>query len=44
MSSIYFKEEHILLQTMIRDFAKNEIAPLAKEIDDKECFPAESML
>ena len=33
MSSIYFKEEHILLQTMIRDFAKNEIAPLAKEID-----------
>ena len=43
MSSIYFKEEHTLLQTMIRDFAKNEIAPLAKEIDDKECFPAESM-
>ena len=43
MSSIYFKEEHTLLQTMIRDFAKNEIAPLAKEIDEKECFPSESM-
>jgi len=43
MSSIYFKEEHILLQTMIRDFAKNEIAPLAKDIDEKEEFPLESM-
>tara|TARA_B110000438_G_scaffold302448_1_gene360151 strand:+ start:825 stop:1979 length:1155 start_codon:yes stop_codon:yes gene_type:complete len=43
MSSIYFKEEHILLQTMIRDFAKNEIAPLARNIDDEEKFPSLSM-
>ena len=40
MSSIYFTEEHILLQKMIRDFSKNEIAPLAQETDSKEQFPS----
>ena len=43
MNSIYFKEEHILLQKMIRDFAKNEIAPLAQEIDNEEKFPSVSI-
>ena len=40
MNSIYFTEEHILLQKMIRDFSKNEIAPLAQEIDNEEKFPS----
>ena len=43
MDSIYFSEEHILLQKMVRDFAKNELAPLAQTIDSQAQFPMESI-
>ena len=43
MASIYFNEEHILLQKMVREFSKNELAPLAQEIDKNETFPLESI-
>ena len=36
MNSIYFTEEHILLKKMVREFAQNELAPLAQEIDKEE--------
>ncbi len=37
----YFSEEHVMLREMVRDFANNEIAPLAEEIDQQERFPEE---
>ena len=33
-------ERHILLRRKVRDFAKREIAPIAKEMDVKQEFPA----
>ena len=42
-NSIYYKEEHILLRKMVREFAENELAPLAKEIDNTGRFPKESI-
>ena len=43
MNSIYFNEEHILLKNMVREFAQNELAPLAQEIDKLQKFPEESI-
>lgn len=37
----FFKEEHHILRDMIRDFAKNELAPVAVEIDETGRFPVE---
>ena len=42
-TSIYYKEEHILLRKMVREFAQNELAPLALEIDSESKFPSESI-
>ena len=36
-------EEHKLIQKMTRDFAQNEIAPIAAEYDEKGEFPAETI-
>ena len=36
------KQEQLFLQ-MIREFAENEVKPLATEIDEKERFPAETV-
>ena len=41
--SIYYKEEHILLRKMVREFAQNELLPLSIEIDSKGKFPIESI-
>ena len=43
MSWIYFNEEHIMLRNMVRDFANNEIKPLAQKIDEEGLFPEESI-
>ena len=43
MSWIYFNEEHIMLRNMVRDFAINEVRPLAREIDKKSIFPEENI-
>ena len=43
MESIYFTEEHILLQKMVKDFAQNELGPIANEIDSKSIFPEKSI-
>jgi len=42
-NSIYYKEEHILLRKMVREFAQNELAPIAQEIDSQSKFPMESI-
>ena len=43
MKNIYFTEEHILLQKMIREFSEKEIKPLAQDIDKNSIFPKESI-
>ena len=41
--SIYYTDEHILLRKMVREFAQNELAPIALEIDSMGQFPLESV-
>lgn len=36
-------EEHKMIQETARDFAKNEVEPLAAELDEKAEFPAEAV-
>ena len=43
MNWIYFNEEHLMLQKMVREFAQNEIKPLAQKIDSEGIFPQESI-
>lgn len=38
-----FSEEHIQLQQTFREFAENEVKPLAKELDETERFPTETV-
>ena len=41
MDSLFFTEEHKMIQKMVYDFAKDEILPKAKELDKNESFPKE---
>ena len=43
MSNIYLKEEHLLLQKMVRDFSNQELKPIAQDIDKYSRFPKESI-
>ena len=43
MNELYFTEEHNMLREMVREFAQNEVEPLAKEIDENGTFPQESI-
>ena len=36
-------KEHQMLRKMYRDFAENEVKPLAEEVDEKEMFPLETV-
>lgn len=36
-------KEHQMLRKMYRDFAENEVKPLAEEVDEKEMFPEETV-
>jgi len=38
-----FSKEHTLLKQMYREFAENEVKPLAAEIDEEERFPVETI-
>ena len=42
-NSIYYNDEHILLRKTVREFAQNELAPLAIDIDTNGTFPSESI-
>ncbi len=37
----YFSQEHRLLRDMVREFARNEVAPVADELDREGRFPTE---
>jgi len=39
----FFTDDQKLLQETIRDFALNEVAPIADEIDEEERFPVETV-
>ena len=43
MEQLYFTEEHKMLRDMVRDFARNEVKPLAQELDEKGGFPHKSV-
>ena len=43
MEDLYFTEEHKMLRDMVRDFARNEVKPLAQELDEMGGFPHESV-
>ena len=43
MEQLYFTEEHKMLRDMVRDFARNEVKPLAQGLDEKGGFPHESV-
>ena len=36
-------KEHLLLREMYREFAENEVKPLAEEVDEEERFPVETV-
>ena len=42
-NSVYYSDEHILLRKTVREFAQNELAPLAIDVDTKGIFPSESI-
>ena len=39
----HLSKEHLMLQKMYRDFAQNEVKPLAQEVDEEERFPEETV-
>jgi alkylation response protein AidB-like acyl-CoA dehydrogenase len=39
MDKLFFTEDHIAIQDMVREFSKTEIEPLANELDANEQFP-----
>ena len=43
MKNIYFNEEHLMLESMVRDFANQELKPIAQDIDRHSRFPEDSI-
>ena len=41
MDKLFFTEEHEMLKNMVRDFAKNEVEPIAQKMDSDESIPRE---
>ena len=41
MDSLFFKEEHVMIRDMVRNFANNQVMPIARSLDEKEQFPSE---
>jgi butyryl-CoA dehydrogenase len=41
--SLYFTEQHLAVREMVRTFARDEVAPVAKRFDDTQEFPWENV-
>ena len=41
MNDLFFSDEHLMLRDMVREFAANEVAPVAAELDHEAIFPRE---
>lgn len=39
----YFDDSHLMIRDMVRDFARNEVAPVAMELDERSEFPWENV-
>ncbi len=39
MDALFFTDEHTMLVEMVREFANNEVAPIARELDESGEFP-----
>ena len=39
MDKLFFTDDHIAIQNMVREFSKTEIEPIANELDANEQFP-----
>ena len=39
MDNLFFKEEHKMIQNMVCDLAKDDILPIAKELNKNGSFP-----
>src|SRR6185503_163130 len=37
--SLYFSEQHLAVREMVRSFAREEVAPVAAQLDEREEFP-----
>ena len=36
MDDLFFNQDHIMIQDMVREFAESEIMPIARELDEEE--------
>src|SRR5829696_6227631 len=43
MEDIYFSEQHLAVRDMVRAFAREEVAPVARKHDDEATFPWENV-
>src|SRR6476660_1886666 len=41
--SLYFSEQHLAVRDMVREFARSEVAPVARELDAEGRFPWEKV-
>ena len=41
--SLYFTEQHLAVRDMVREFARNEVGPVARELDAEGKFPWENV-
>lgn len=41
--SLYFTEQHLAVREMVRAFARDEVAPVARRLDDTQEFPWENV-
>jgi butyryl-CoA dehydrogenase len=41
--SLYFTEQHYQVRDMVRDFARQDVAPVARELDQTSTFPWENI-
>jgi alkylation response protein AidB-like acyl-CoA dehydrogenase len=41
--SLYFSEQHIAVRNMVREFARDEVAPIAAQFDESQKFPWETV-
>ena len=39
MDDLFFNQDHIMIQDMVREFAESQIMPIAGELDKEEKFP-----
>ena len=40
MNKLFFKDEHLMIQKMVREFAESEVKPVATDLDKKQQFPS----